>query len=178
MEEVTAPVRQDLLVDRAHEDRLLHRVCDKVWAQGYDASNTAIVTVSTDYSSVVGQFLRHQLTAAGEICVGFGVDVPYPDQLFDAEFTEMMEALCRLYHDSVGTKTLLLVEAGVIRGGNYAKVVEIFRRMFPMQTIILTLTLFENIHSQWKSDVVGEYYDDTTHDLTFWWEQPNIHWAR
>jgi hypothetical protein len=39
--------------------------------------------VSTDYSSIVAQYLRHQLSYDGEICEGFGVDVPYPDEEFD-----------------------------------------------------------------------------------------------
>jgi len=43
---------------------------------------------------------------------------------------------------------------------------------------ILTLTLFENIHSKWKSDFVGEYYDDEIEDLTFWWERDNNHWIK
>jgi len=24
---------------------------------------------------------------------------------------------------------------------------------------------------------VGEFYDDKTQDLTFWWEKENSHWA-
>lgn len=154
------------------------RVRDAVRQDGLTAANTVVVTVSTDYSSVVGQYLRHQLTDAGEICAGFGVDVPYPDQAFDQQCVDAIEAMGALHHESVVGKGLLLVEAGVIRGGNYAKVVEVFRRIWPDISAIRTLTLFENVHSQWKSDYVGEYYDDQTHDLTFWWEQPNTHWAR
>ena len=41
---------------------------------------------------------------------------------------------------------------------------------------IITLTMFENIDSKFKSDLVGEYYDDKTQDLTFWWEKENKHW--
>jgi hypothetical protein len=36
--------------------------------------------------------------------------------------------------------------------------------------------MYENIHSIYKSDFVGEYYDDKTQDLTFWWEKENNHW--
>ena len=41
---------------------------------------------------------------------------------------------------------------------------------------ILTLALYENIGSLFKSDYVGEYYDNTIEDLTFWWEEDNKHW--
>jgi hypothetical protein len=82
----------------------------------------------------------------------------------------------RLHKDSIGDKTILLVEAGVIRGGNYTKVVDIIQNELEMTQPILTLTMYENIHSKWKSDYVGEYYDDNTEDLTFWWERYNNHW--
>jgi hypothetical protein len=39
-----------------------------------------------------------------------------------------------------------------------------------------TVTLFENVYSQYKSDYVGQYYDNNKTDLTFWWERDNKHW--
>lgn len=74
-------------------------------------------------------------------------------------------------------KTILLVEVGVIRGGNSTKVVDVIRNKLNMLGPILTLTLFENIHSKWKSDFVGRYYDEIE-DLTFWWEKDNNHWIK
>jgi len=41
---------------------------------------------------------------------------------------------------------------------------------------IVTISMYENVGSRFKSDFVAEYYDDTTQDLTFWWELPNKHW--
>ena len=41
---------------------------------------------------------------------------------------------------------------------------------------VLTLALYENENSVFKSDYVGEYYNNTTEDLTFWWEEDNKHW--
>lgn len=26
--------------------------------------------------------------------------------------------------------------------------------------------------------IVGEYYDDNTDDITFWWESKNKHWSK
>ena len=40
-----------------------------------------------------------------------------------------------------------------------------------------TLSLCENIHSKYKSDMVSLYYDDSIEDLHFWWERPNNHWV-
>jgi len=41
---------------------------------------------------------------------------------------------------------------------------------------VFYLSLFENQSSIFKSDFVGEYYDNETQDLTFWWEEENNHW--
>jgi hypothetical protein len=154
----------------------MNELRDKLLSYGLHASNTVIVTVSTDYSSIIGQYLRHQLTNNGEICTGFGIDVPYPDQSFDEKFVKEMCDMFRIHADGIADKTILLVEVGVIRGGNSTRVVDIIRNKLNMTGPILTLTIFENIHSKWKSDFVGRYYDNEIEDLTFWWERDNNHW--
>jgi hypothetical protein len=68
------------------------------------------------------------------------------------------------------------VEAGVIRGGNYTYVIDWMRKYLGYDQKIITLTLYENLGSKFKSDFVGDYYDDTIQDLTFWWERDNNHW--
>jgi len=169
-------MRKELKVEWEDELRLMNWLRNTLLSYDLNASNVVIVTVSTDYSSVIGQYLRHQLTNKGEICDGFGIDVPYPDQTFDDKFVKEIHDMFRIHKDSIGEKTILLVEAGVIRGGNYTKVVDIIRNELKMTQPILTLTMYENIHSKWKSDFVGEYYDDEKEDLTFWWERYNNHW--
>jgi len=170
-------IRKELLVEWSDELRLMNTLRDSLLSAGIDASNTIIVTVSTDYSSVIGQYLRHQLTKDGEICDGFGIDVPYPDQTFNGRFIQELCEMFRIHLDSIAEKNILLVEAGVIRGGNYTKVVDIIKNTLEIKLPILTLAMYENIHSIYKSDFVGEYYDDKTQDLTFWWEKENNHWA-
>ena len=63
-----------------------------------------------------------------------------------------------------------MIEAGVIRGGNYSWIMQI------MNINAHTVALCENVYSAFKSDFVSLYYDDTQEDLHFWWEQPNNHW--
>jgi len=169
-------MRKELKVEWDTELRLMNELRNTVLSDDLNASNVVIVTVSTDYSSVIGQYLRHQLTNKGEICDGFGIDVPYPDQTFDEKFVKEICEMFKMHEHSIRDKTILLVESGVIRGGNYTKVVDIIRNELKMTQPILTLTMYENIHSKWKSDYVGEYYDDKTEDLTFWWERYNNHW--
>jgi len=167
--------RTELMVWPPDERRLAEKLRDELLRAGLNASNTVIVTVSTDYSSFIGQYLRHQLSHDGEICDGFGVDVPYPDQRFDDTFERNIRTMFDMHADAVTGKTLLLVEAGVIRGSNYATLVSLIRDYFGAVPV-KTLAMYENVGSRFKSDFVGEYYDDSVHDLTFWWEMPNNHW--
>jgi hypothetical protein len=169
-------MRKELKVEWDTELRLMNELSNILLSNDLNASNTIIVTVSTDYSSVIGQYLRHQLTNKGEICDGFGIDVPYPDESFDDKFVKEVCDMFKMHWDSIGDKTILLVEAGVIRGGNYTKVVNIIKNELGITQPVLTLTMYENIHSKFKSNFVGEYYDDEIQDLTFWWELPNNHW--
>jgi hypothetical protein len=168
--------RKILHVDWPLELQLMNTLRDNLLKLNINASNAVVVAVSTDYSSIVAQYLRHQLSYDGEICVGFGVDVPYPDEEFDDKFVNAILALFYLNLADIGNKKILLVESGVIRGGNYTKVHEIIRKQLKLTQEIYTLTLFENFKSKFKSDFVGRYYDDSKEDLTFWWEKPNKHW--
>lgn len=169
-------MRKMLFVNWLEEMKLMNSLRCRLVSENINASNTVVVAVSTDYSSVIAQYLRHQLSHDGEICAGFGVDVPYPDQEFDDDFVNAFLATFYLNLIHVKDKKILLVEAGVIRGGNYTKIVELIKESLKLTNEILTLTMFENYGSKFKSDFVGRYYDDSTEDLTFWWEKPNNHW--
>ena len=169
-------MRQIKFITQNEELELIQKLGNQLLNAGYNASNSCIVTVSTDYSSIVGQILRHQLSFNGEVCDGFGIDVPYPDEVWNKKYVEEMYEMFKLHAPTFQRKGLIFVEAGVIRGGNYTYIIDwVKRRLEPKKTLI-TLALYENQHSTFKSDFVGEYYDDTTEDLTFWWERDNKHW--
>jgi hypothetical protein len=169
-------MREILFVNWPIEITLMDTLRDRLLALNINASNTVVVAVSTDYSSGIAQYLRHQLSHDGETCTGFGIDVPYPDEEFDDDYLNAFLATFYLNLHAIKDKKILLVEAGVIRGGNYTKVVELIKTNLKLTNEILTLTLYENYGSKFKSDFVGRYYDDTKEDLTFWWEKPNNHW--
>lgn len=168
--------RKELYITLEEEISVIHKVGSELLGAGFNASNSFIITVSTDYSSIVGQILRHQLSHNGEISDGFGIDVPYPDQNWDDKFQQELLDTLRIHISNFRNKTPILVEAGVIRGSNYTHVVNTMRKYFGMDRRIFTLALYENINSVWKSDFVGEYYDNDKEDLTFWWERENNHW--
>jgi hypothetical protein len=170
-------IRKDLLVEKEDEFRLSEKLVQELLKKGYHAENTVVITVSTDYSSVIGQYIRHQLSHRGEICLGFGVDVPYPDQEFNEDFKHALVSMFAMNYSIWTDKKILLVEAGIIRGGNYTNIVNLLKQTFQiLPEQIITLAMYENIHSIFKSDFVGEYYDNNTQDLTFWWETYNKHW--
>jgi hypothetical protein len=170
-------MRTEHFVSIEKELALIERLSTEVLKSGLNASNTTVVTVSGDYSSIVGQIMRHNLTFEGEIADGFSVDVPYPDQTWDGNFMYDLLMALSLQYDRFAGNTLLLVEAGVIRGGNYKFLTEWISEHYP-RIKVKTLTLFENTRSAFKSDFVGEFYDDKTQDLTFSWEKFNNHWTK
>lgn len=170
-------VRQNLDISQELETSLVYKLSDELLNKGFNASNTVVISVSADYSCIVGQLLRHSLSYEGEICDGFSIDVPYPDQEWDITYVTELATLLNLYSYKFKDKNILLVEAGVIRGSNYRFVLEYLQTAFKLPEEVYTLALFENSSSKFKSDFVGEYYDDETQDLTFWWERYNKHWT-
>lgn len=158
------------------EIRLTQKLGDELLAAGFNASNSVIVTVSTDYSACVGMWLRHHLSYEGEVCDGFGIDVPYPDEVWNRKYMDDMYEIFKLHAPIFQFKSIIFVEAGVIRGGNYRFITDWVRSRLESGKKLITLTLYENEHSGFKSDFVGEYYDNDTEDLTFWWERENRHW--
>ena len=167
-------MRKLLNVSFENEQLLIENIAAELIRDGFNANNTVIITVSTDYSSIIGQTLRHLLSADGEICDGFGIDVPYPDDNWDETYVSELNSILDIYQDKIGDKRVLMVEAGVIRGGNYT-----FLDGFLTErglTDIYSVSMFENTGSVYKSDYVGKYYNNDTHDLTFWWERYNNHW--
>lgn len=100
------------------------------------------------------------------------VNVPFPDEGVDP----YKDIFMLNYADWVlDWDNFILCEAGVIRGGNYTWITEAMEKFSDKN--YHTLSLCENIHSKFKSELVSEYYDDNTEDLHFWWEQPNKHWS-
>ena len=66
------------------------------------------------------------------------------------------------------------IEAGVIRGGTYTWITKAMEDFSPEN--YYTVALAENTGSNFQSDFVGMYYDDSKEDLHYWWERPNNHW--
>jgi len=168
--------RVNLDIFQKSETDLILRLSDELLSSNFNAGNTVIISVSADYSNIISQILRHSLSYKGEICDGFSIDVPYPDEVWDSTYLRELESLMSLYRYKLNNKKILLVEAGVIRGSNYKFIIDYFKNNLRITQDIYTLALYENSSSKFESDFIGEYYDDETQDLTFWWERYNKHW--
>jgi len=169
-------MRTELHVSINRELECIKSIAEALKRDGYNASNSIVVTVSTDYSSIAGQIIRHELTHEGEIADGFGVDVPYLDQQWDTRFVNEACSMFLLHRQAIGVKTIILVEAGVIRGSNYNSLINLMRQSLEMDNLIITTALFQSKGSAIECDYIAEYYDDKFNDLTFWWEKENNHW--
>ncbi len=168
-------MREELMVDRETEGTMIAKVIMDLKNKypELDPTNTVVVMVSPDYSATIAMHMAHWLSAGGEMCDLMIVDVPYPDQEsypFAVKLSRTLKLAEKTY------KNYVLAEAGIIRGGNYTWICQLMREHIPQDSRIITTTMYENIHSKFQSDIVGQYYDDHKEDLTFYYEEYNKHW--
>jgi hypothetical protein len=173
-------MRKELLVNRIEEGISIDQL-SKLFKEKYqdvNASNALVVMVSPDYSASAAMHLAHELSHDGEMCNILCIDVLYPDQQAD-EFIQKASDDIHRHMEFTGGKyeNIILVEAGVIRGSNYRWLSLLFAMIYPPPCRLITTALYENKSSAFKSDVVVNYYDNDTEDLTFYYEKPNKHWT-
>ena len=170
-------MRKTLLVSALKERRLIAELSKKIIEKYPDLTpkNTLVVMVSPDYSATVAMHVAHNLSKDGEMCDILPIHVAYPDETINKYVDKANIDLHHYFefNDTVYTN-YVLVEAGVIRGGTYTWLTNLLKKKLVGK--IITTTLYENIGSKFKSDVVGEYYDDSKQDLTFYFERYNKHW--
>jgi hypothetical protein len=173
-------MRKELMISRLEEAQAIDQLSELLKKKYPDvnASNALVVMVSPDYSASVAMHLAHELSYNGEMCNLLCIDVPYPDEEVETFIEKASRDIYKhLRFSGRKYENIILVEAGVIRGSNYKWLTQLFGVILPMPTQIITTALYENSGSAFKSDVVAQYYDYDTQDLTFYYEKPNKHWA-
>ena len=160
-------------VDRNKEWELIEKLLTIVDSSKFDPSDTAVLMVSPDYSATVAMHLAHAWSRNGEMLPVIAVDVPYPDE----DKYEYQKKLIAQQMDIRPFCKLVLVEAGIIRGGNWAWLLDSLKVLGFGRDDITLVAMCENVHSRVKSDYVGEYYDDDKYELMFYFERFNKHWA-
>lgn len=159
-------------ITREKEWELIQRLLTIVNDSDFDPSDTAVIMASPDYSATVAMHLAHAWSRNGEMLPIIPVDVTYPDESPDPYIQKMLSQ----EKDIKQFKKLVLVEAGIIRGGNWDWMLNVLYSWGYDRSNITLVALCENINSRVKSDYVGEYYNDDKEELMFYYERYNKHW--
>ena len=158
------------LVEIKDEFNLIKKIGDALITDGYDSSNSTIITISTEQSSIMGQLLRHQLSLNGEVTNGFSIDVPVIEEEWDDKCIEVLNNVFQSKYKLIQNKKIILVRAQIKTGVSFEYVYNFMKKNLGANNKIISVTLFESISSNWESDYVGEYYDSEFEKLSFWWE--------
>ena len=159
-------------ITREKEWELIQRLLTIVDSSNFDPNDTAVIMASPDYSATVAMHLAHAWSRDGEMLPIIPVDVTYPDELPDNYIKKMiMQA-----PDIRPYSKLVLIEAGIIRGGNWSWMLDLLLNWGYTREDITLVAMCENVGSKVKSDYVGEYYDDQKEELMFYFERFNKHW--
>ena len=159
-------------ITREKEWELIQRLETLVDSSNFDPETTAVIMASPDYSATVAMHLAHAWSRKGEMLTIIPVDVTYPDEASTPYINKMvMQA-----GDIRPYKNLVLVEAGIIRGGNWSWMLDVLYIWGYTRKDITLVAMCENIGSAVKSDYVAEYYDDKKEELMFYFEKFNKHW--
>ena len=159
-------------ITREKEWELIQRLETLVDSSNFDPDTTAVIMASPDYSATVAMHLAHAWSRKGEMLTIIPVDVTYPDEASAPYINKMiMQA-----GDIRQYKNLVLVEAGIIRGGNWKWMLDVLYIWGFTKKDITLVAMCENIGSAVKSDYVAEYYDDEKEELMFYFEKFNKHW--
>ncbi len=159
-------------ITRDKEWELIQRLITIVDNRTFNPEDTVIVMASPDYSATVAMHLAHAWSVNGDMLPIIPVDVTYPDE--EPKF--YIDKMRSQYMDFKLYKKLVMVEAGIIRGGNWKWMLDVTKEFEFDRKDITLVALCENIHSKVKSDYVGEYYDNDKEELMFYFERYNKHW--
>ena len=164
-----------LFVSREKEFETIQKLLTIIDNRDFDPKTTAVIQASVDFAGTAAMHLSHAWSVKGEIIPIIPIEVTYPNETYDyvrKKFHYDMNWHLRHFD----YQKFVVVEAGIIRGGNWRWILEEFKNLGFDRNQITLVSMYENIHSIVKSDYVGEYYDDETHDLTFYFERFNKNW--
>lgn len=160
-----------MYITREKEWEAIQTVCRILEKNPLLVPGKAVVAmVSPDYSATAAMHVAHHLSFDGEMLEIVPVDVPYPDEDPEPYQREFVKKTTYAFYPF---ETVILVEAGVITGGNYDFLAN---HLIDSGFNVITVALFENMHSKYKCDVVGEHYNSEAQELEFYYERYNKHW--
>jgi len=161
-------------IDFYTEHDTIYQLCQLIYnrsRENFTPSNTVILNVSPDYSSIFAMRLAHYMSAEGEVMEMVNVDVPYPDELdmvYKQEFYLTLRNLKRRF------KKFILCEVAVLTGKNYTWMVEMMVAEGIHPEDIMTTALFQRHDSIFDTQYVGQLFQEDM--IEFHWEKYNKHW--
>lgn len=158
------------VIELKDELTLIKKIGDALLMDGFNSSNSSIITISTEQSSIMGQLLRHQLSLNGEVTNGFSIDVPVIEEEWNDKCIDELRSIFSGKHSLLQNKKIILVRTQINTGVSFEYVYNFLKKNLAVPNQIITVTLFENIGAEWESEYVGEYYDKEFEQLIFWWE--------
>lgn len=162
-------------ISRDKEFELINKLLTIIDNRSFHPKDTALIQASVEFAGIPAIHLSHAWSVGGEIIPIIPIEVTYPDETYDYVIEKFRYDMA-WHFKHFNYKKFIVVESGIIRGGNWRWILEEFAALGVARENITLVTLMENIHSQIKSDYVGEYYDDEVEDLTFYFERYNYHW--
>lgn len=169
------PKKQIIFCSREKEFELINKIYYQMLQDriSYRYKNLIFFSVSPDFSGSVSTILTHYFTHDGYCPQLDTIIVPdpgKPKQMYIDRFVNQLQyAQMTLNYNCQYIPVLL--EAGILSGQNYTWITNtLLDKGF---TKPITVTLYENIHSVYKSDYVGEYFDYEKEDLVFYYERPD-----
>ena len=111
-------------ITKEKEHELILRLLSIVDNSNFRPDNTSVVMASPDYSATVAMHLAHAWSVDGDMLPIIPVDVAYPDENtlpYENKFRNEL-----VWHKRHGglPQRMVLVEAGIIRGGNWRWMLE------------------------------------------------------
>ena len=116
------------VIELKDELTLIKKVGDALLTDGYDSSNSAIITISTEQSSIMGQLLRHQLSLDGEVVNGFSIDVPVVEEEWDDKCIDELRMIFNGKYSLLQNKKIILVRTQINTGISFEYVVNFLRK--------------------------------------------------
>jgi hypothetical protein len=166
-----------MYVSLEEEKFTIVKMCELLETKKFHPSDTVVAMVSPDYSATIAMHVAHHLSADGEMLDIIPVPVAYPDEDPEPNRRTFMNVKNPYgLHAFKKYKKVILVEAGIITGNNYKYLTELFKNKTDLE--VYTVAQYENVHSVYKSDFVGRYYDSEKQELEFYWERYNKHWIK
>jgi hypothetical protein len=156
---------------KEHKDTrlLFYKIRESKWVD----ENTVIVNCSPDYSSIICQFLQHNLSPNNKPLKMEYLEMPYPNQETYTKEQMMHDAEILMLQYASQNKKFLFVDSGCLRGSNFTLLAEVVGDYVGDED-----RRFACLYLQEDSIFLPDFYVETFNfklngGLLFWWENPN-----